>query len=42
MHHTPQTVRDYIKTILIWGLPGLYVSIALAIATWMLSNVRFF
>ena len=41
MNQTPQTVKDHIKTILIWGLPGLYVAIALAIATWMLSNIRF-
>ncbi len=36
-----QTVKDHIKTILIWGLPGLYVTIALAIATWVMTSIRF-
>ena len=41
MNQGPQSVRDHIKTILIWGFPGLYVAVALAIATWMLSSIRF-
>ncbi len=41
MNQMPQNVKDHIKTILIWGLPGLYVAIALAITTWMLSSIRF-
>lgn len=42
MNQSPHNVTDHIKTILIWGFPGLYVAIVLAIATWMLSSIRFF
>lgn len=42
MHHSTSDFKDYIKAILIWGLPGLYVATVLSAATWVASSVHIF
>lgn len=40
MQETKDDFKAYIKSILIWGLPGLYVAIALYLATLLMSGIR--
>ncbi len=40
MQHTEDNFKEYLKSLVVWGLPGLYVAILLYIATWLMSNIR--
>ncbi len=42
--HTNNThnALNYLKSILTWGLPGLYVLVALYVLTYLLTGIRMY